>query len=381
MIKEKGIVIANEERSKNTFHRIGKINSFKKAESYNEFQEIILFNSNENTFNYISSHLDLGKYYNHILFSRQDGTNIENIDINNIRSIIDFRWVNDIKEVNKYFCSVNKLLPDAGIFIGRVETYGERKEKIVHKYGPRVGQLLWLLDFIFNRVIPKIRLLQDIYNFLIQKKTHPISKAEILGRLVYCGFDIIDYKIIEGLFYFIVIKTSEPCNDIESSYHALIKLKRVGKNGCTIKVFKIRTMHPFSEYLQDYVIKLYEYNNQGKPADNFRISRWGKFLRRYWIDEIPQLINILKGEMKIFGCRPVSYSRFKEFPKELQKERIKYKPGIIPPYIALLMPDQKGNIEAEKIYLKDIRNNEFKCDIYYLLRSIKNILLNRIRGS
>jgi lipopolysaccharide/colanic/teichoic acid biosynthesis glycosyltransferase len=354
--------------------------SHEKIAENNELQDEIISLSNGEVLKYISDFIDISKYYKHILFLTSDKTFASSVDFTNVRSIINFKTVNEITHLNKHLSSVNKLLPDKGIFIGRVETYGERKNRIFKKFGSRFGQLLWLLDFIINRVIPKIRPVDKIYKFVTRDKIHPISKAEILGRLIYCGFDIIDYSIIDNLFYFVVRKNCEPCIEEEPSYHAIVRLKRVGKNGKIIKVFKFRTMHAYSEFLQDYVIRLYEYNDGGKPSDNFRISRWGKLLRKFWIDEIPQLINVLKGEMKLVGVRPVSRVRFNQFPKDLQNERIKYKPGCFPPYVALLKPDQFGNIKAERIYLNDFKQSPFLTDLRYLLKSVFNIVMSKIRG-
>jgi hypothetical protein len=352
-----------------------------KFQDYNELQNEILSESNHEVVKYIASHVDLSKYYNNILFSTRYKTYIENVDFSNIRCIVNFRPINDLTHVNQHLCSVNKLLPDAGIYIGRVETYGERKFRMFKKFGNKFGQILWLFDFVINRVIPKIRIFELPYRLITRDRIHPISKAEILGRLVYCGFDIIDYSIIDNLFYFTVMKTCEPCKETEPTYHALIRLKRIGKGGKIIKVYKLRTMHPYSEFLQDYVIRLYEYNESGKPADDFRISRWGKFFRRFWIDEIPQLINVIKGEMKIVGVRPLSLTRFNEFPAHLKNERIKHKPGCIPPYVTLLMPDHYGNIEAESIYLKEKAQKPILTDLKYFFTGIGNILFNKIRGS
>jgi lipopolysaccharide/colanic/teichoic acid biosynthesis glycosyltransferase len=210
---------------------------------------------------------------------------------------------------------------------------------------------------------------------------HPRSKAEILGRLVYNGFEIIEFSIINNLMYFVVMKTREPLNDPQPTYHALVKLSRVGKEGKMMNVYKFRTMHPYSEYLQDYVIKLNGYNKAGKPANDFRLARWGKIMRKLWLDELPQLINVLKGEMKLVGVRPLSRVRFNEFPEDVQQERIKYKPGCIPPYIALLMPGNSDNLEAERIYFNDLANNPYTTDMKYLLKSIYNIVCSKIKGS
>ena len=240
---------------------------------------------------------------------------------------------------------------------------------------------MWLIDCLLNRFLPKIRFIEPIYKFFTNDHVHPKSIAEVLGRLVYCGFDIIDFEAMDGLLYFVVIKTKEPLNEPDPSYHAIVKLKRIGKGGNFINVYKFRTMHPYSEYLQDYIIKMNGYNKSGKPANDFRVARWGKYMRKFWIDEIPQIINVFKGEMKLFGVRPLSKVRFDEFPDDVQQERIKYKPGCIPPYVALNMPDSSGNIEAERIYLRDLKKSPNFTDIRYLIKAVNNIITNKIRSS
>ncbi len=151
------------------------------------------------------------------------------------------------------------------------------------------------------------------------------------------------------------MKTGKPVTGENPSYYPIIKLNRVGQHGKIIKVYKLRTMHPYSEYLQDFLIKMNGYNKKGKPANDFRVTRWGKIFRSFWLDEFPQLWNVLKGEMKLVGLRPLSRVRFNEFPEDLKKERIKFKPGCFPPYVALNMPDCNANIEAERIYISDLK--------------------------
>ncbi len=232
-----------------------------------------------------------------------------------------------------------------------------------------------------HRVIPRIPYLEDLYYLITNGEFHAISHAEVLGRLIYCGFDIIDFRTINGLTYFVVMKTGDPLTRENPSYYPVIKLNRVGQYGKMIKVYKFRTMHPYSEYLQDFLIKMNGYNKKGKPANDFRVTRWGKIFRRLWLDEFPQLWNVLKGEMKLVGLRPLSRVRFNEFPDDLKKERIKYKPGCFPPYVALNMPDSNANIEAERIYIRDLKAHPYTTDIRYFLKSVYNILANRIRSS
>ncbi|MCF6224519.1 MAG: sugar transferase [Flavobacteriaceae bacterium] len=159
-------------------------------------------------------------------------------------------------------------------------------------------------------------------------------------------------------------------------------MPRLGENGRIIKVYKLRTMHPYSEYLQDYVLKANGYAETGKPAEDFRIPTWGKFMRKCWLDELPQLINVLKGDMKLVGIRPVSERYFQDIPKEMQKLRLTQKPGCIPPYVAL---NRKGNVmsvlQAEKDYLEEKINNPYFTDAKYFFTAIFNIIFRHKRSA
>jgi lipopolysaccharide/colanic/teichoic acid biosynthesis glycosyltransferase len=209
-----------------------------------------------------------------------------------------------------------------------------------------------------------------------------MSKAEGLGRLVSCGFSIMDYKSIDGILYFVVKKTGEPEFNMSPSYGPVYKMPRLGKKGKIIGVYKFRTMHPYSEYLQDYIVNANGYAATGKPADDFRIPAWGKFMRRFWLDELPQLLNVLKGEMKLVGIRPVSRRYFQDIPKEMQVLRSTQKPGCIPPYVSL---NRDGNVmsvlQAEKEYLEEKINNPYTTDLKYFFKAIFNIIVKEKRSA
>ena len=224
--------------------------------------------------------------------------------------------------------------------------------------------------------------MNKIYFITTKGKNRLLSKAESLGRLVSCGFDILDYKVINGLHYFAVKKIKEPAFDMSPSYGPLFKMKRVGKNGKIIGVFKLRTMHPYSEYLQDYVLNLNGYAETGKPANDFRLVPYGKLLRRYWLDEFPQLINLIKGELKLVGCRPVSQRYLQDIPEEIRNLRLTQKPGCIPPYVAL---NRKSSItsvlEAEKEYLEEKIRNPYFTDTKYFFKALYNIVIKNKRSA
>ncbi len=297
------------------------------------------------------------------------------------RSVVNLHPLNNVRYINKFLNVMNHSLPDAGIFIGCVESVVNIKEKKQKTLNSFLFNLYWFYAFMIHRVMPKTSYLKRIYYFLSRSKFHWVTKAEILGRLVSCGFEIIEYKNINGLLYFAVIKTREPYYVKKPSFGPLFPMSRVGKDGKMIKVYKFRTMHPFSEFLQEYVIRLYGYNQSGKPNDDFRLATWGRFLRKYWLDELPQVLNVLKGDLNIVGVRPLSETRFNELPEDLKALRVQFKPGCVPPYVALLMPDAEGNIEAERIYLAQKMKRPVYTDFKFFFMAIYNIFSGKIKSS
>ncbi|SMO65252.1 sugar transferase [Saccharicrinis carchari] len=268
--------------------------------------------------------------------------------------LVDVCPINLSNNLNVYLKNLNASLPETSIIVGccMIADIEDKKARRKNKY----------------------------YKYL--KKGKGFYKAETLGRLVYFGFSIIEFKEIEGLLYFMVMKVKEaPGNLNGCSDKILFPMTRIGKDGKKLIVYKVRTMHPYSQYLQNYVVRLNGYNEVGKPANDFRLTPWGKFFRKYWLDELPQLLNLLKGELALVGVRPLSQTRFSELPREVQELRVQFKPGCIPPYVSLLMPDSKGNIEAEMIYMDEKRKKGIRTDVKYFFMAIKNILTGKITSS
>lgn len=345
-----------------------------------EFYNAISRDAGKEVSDFIAGNISLNNEKS-ILYFPQEGAYEHEVNYSNIHSIIDLRLVNKSYEINRHFKSINKLLPDAGIYIGCFESYHNRKVRIIRTFGKFLGKFIWVLDLIFNRVFPKLKGTKYLYKLITRKRFRVISLAETLGRSVYCGFEIIDFKNINNVTYFSIIKTSEPKKDNDPSYGPFFKMRRIGKNGKIIGVYKFRTMHPYSEYLQNFVVQLNGYDEAGKPAHDFRVTGWGKAIRKVWLDELPQVINVCKGELGIVGVRPLSQFRFSQLPEDIQKERVKFKPGCIPPYVALNMPDAIGNIEAERIYIREMELNKYWTPMKYFFMGVYNILSRKIQSA
>ena len=307
--------------------------------------------------------------------------NIDKLPSNYYSQIININLVNDIRWINKFFESVNSKLPINGIYVGRVEAKINRKKRILNTLPPPLNWMHYTFDFLHKRVAPKVKWTKRFYFYLTKGKGRVLTRAETLGRLASCGFTILDHKDISNNTWFAVKKIANPHYDLNPSYGPLFKMKRVGKGGKIIKVYKFRTMHPYAEYLQDYVLKVNGYSEIGKPADDFRLTTWGRFMRRYWLDELPQLINVLKGEMKLVGIRPLSKRFLLEYPEDVKQMRLKHKPGCVPPYVALLKQDVEEYIESERIYLLEKEKHPFTTDYKYFFKAVYNILTNKIRSA
>ena len=146
-------------------------------------------------------------------------------------------------------------------------------------------------------------------------------------------------------------KIKEPSTSGKPSSGVLFKMERIGKNGKKIQIYKLRTMHLYSEYIQQFLYDLNGSKNGDKITDDFRVASWGKFLRRYWLDELPMIINLIKGDVKIIGVRPLSCTKFNLYPPDLQNLRISTKPGLIPPFYADLPQTFDELLDSERKYL------------------------------
>jgi hypothetical protein len=309
-------------------------------------------------------------------------SNIFNIEVLGFKNkfIINLSRLNNTRRVNKFIEAVNHKLIIGGVYIGCAETIFDRKEKLINEYHPIFYQVIRPIDFIYKRVLPKLPLIKKLYFAITNGHNRVMSKAEILGRLISCGFTIENIQTISGRMYFSARKVKKPTFDMQVSYGPLFKMRRIGKNKKTINVYKFRTMHPYAEYLQDYIIKENKLYDSGKIANDYRITSWGRVFRKLWIDELPMLLNWIKGDLKLFGVRPLSQSYFNRYPTNLQELRTKTKPGLVPPYYADLPKSWEEILDSEDQYLKAYFIHPFITDFNYFIKACYNIIIKGKRS-
>jgi hypothetical protein len=295
--------------------------------------------------------------------------------------IINLHKINDIKKLDIFLDAVNSKLEMKGYFFCCVETKNQRKHRLLNKYPPVLNYIYYFFDFIIKRILPKLKFTQGIYFFLTRGENVVISRAETLGRISRAGFRIKQESFIGNLLCIEARKIKEPLPLNENVYGPLIALSRIGKDGNMIKVYKLRTMHAYSEYIQDYVYELHDLQDGGKFKNDFRITSWGAVCRKIWLDELPMLMNFFQGNMKLVGVRPLSRQYFLLYRKEVQERRIKYKPGLIPPFYAD-MPSDLESIQASELkYLDSYDRHPLFTDFCYFWKSWWNILFRKARSN
>lgn len=357
-----------------------KEEELKFIETRGQIKNIIIEETSDSVYSFVSKYTDVGNPKNLVL-STTTRFNIDQLPLNRFDSLVNLHRINDFGRINKFFESINKKLPLGGIYINSSETYELRKSRILEKYPPVINYIYYFFDFIFTRVFPKLAIFKNVYFFITRGKNRVLSKAETLGRLYSCGFECIDENYIDGKLYFVVRKIKEPAYDLNPSYGPFFKMKRIGKNKKTIYVYKVRTMHPYAEYIQEYIYNSHGSSDGDKANNDYRVTLWGKFFRRFWIDELPMLINLMRGDLKLVGVRPLSFHKFSLYSEELQEKRVRSKPGLVPPFYTDIPKNFTELMESEEKYLDSYEKNPILTDVKYFFKAFYNIIFKSARSN
>lgn len=159
----------------------------------------------------------------------------------------------------------------------------------------------------------------DKVKYSVYKNDEKVS-SKVIYSVLKRAFDIIAsfIAIIILLPFFIIISI---LIKLDSKGPVFFLHKRIGKNGKTIKIFKFRTMVPNAEELMTRFTpeQKKEFEENYKLDNDFRITKIGNVLRKTSLDELPQLINILKGDMSIVGPRPLVKDEIEKYGDQKEK--------------------------------------------------------------
>jgi len=298
-------------------------------------------------------------------------------------TLVDLTLLNDAKGINRRFCIVNQKLPDNGHYVCCYRPQEYVKKKILSGYPKGINYIVYAFWFFIKRVLPRLMLMSRLYYDITKGRKRMLSKTEVLGRLYYCGFEVDEVVPMGHIEYVFAHRHSQPYEQEQFKvYGPLIKLPRVCKNKEIRYFYKFRTMHPYSEYIQKYVFdQRGGMNIADKSDDDWRITTWGRFLRKYWLDELPMLINWLRRDCKLVGVRPLSRTMFDQYPKDLQDKRTRCKPGLIPPFY-VDHPNTFDELYAsEHKYLDEYFQHPLRTDIRYFFLTMRSILFKKMHSA
>ncbi len=149
---------------------------------------------------------------------------------------------------------------------------------------------------------------------------------------------------------------------------------RVGRNGKQFKFLKFRSMVPNAESkLKDLLDKNEMDGPVFKIKDDPRITRVGKFIRKTSIDELPQLINILKGDMSIVGPRPALPREVEQYD-EYERQRLYVQPGLTCFWQIQPHRNELSFEEWLELDLKYVRERNFWTDWKIIFGTVKAVL-------
>lgn len=281
-----------------------------------------------------------------------------------------------IHHLNTLLNKTNEAMPNGGYLLCHTRTAALKRQLIMKRYPWGINYAIFTLHFLWHRVMPKLRLTKGLYFTITKGKRRTFNRVEVLGRLYRAGFEVVNEEYRLGEFYVLARKVKAPIWNDKPSGGLLIKLQRIGKDGKMIGVYKFRTMYSYSEYLQPYIYEHNHLQQGGKFANDYRVTPWGRWMRRLWIDELPMFINFIKGDMKLVGVRPLSRHYFSLYTKEMQELRTKVKPGLLPPfYYERQTPNTIEEVQAsERRYTEAYLEHPFLTDMKYFFGTIGNIL-------
>ncbi len=151
---------------------------------------------------------------------------------------------------------------------------------------------------------------------------------------------------------------------------------RQGKNNKPFKMYKFRSMCPGADKIKSELMHLNEMDGPVfKIKDDPRITKVGKFIRKYSIDELPQLINILKGDMSIVGPRPPLPEEVEQY-SEYQMQRLLIKPGLT----CFWQAYGRSQLSFEDwmdMDMKYIQRRSLRLDAWLIIKTVFAVLFTR----
>lgn len=193
-----------------------------------------------------------------------------------------------------------------------------------------------------------------------------IKPSGTLGyRFVKRLFDLV-FSLMAIVILFIPVGLVCDLICLESPGNPFYTQERVGKNGKAIKIYKLRSMVSDAGNVQKYLNseQLHQWEVERKVDDDPRITKIGQFIRKRSIDEMPQFLNVLNGDLSVIGPRPITRDELEQhFSDEEKAELLSVQPGITGLWQAT--DRNEATFESglrQKIELRYVQNRCFAMD-------------------
>jgi len=199
----------------------------------------------------------------------------------------------------------------------------------------------------------------------------PVAPVSCVKRLFDLGLAILGLTVLAPIFLAVAVAIR-----LDSAGPTFYRQLRVGKDGRRFSMLKFRSMRQDADAL---ILGLVERNEATGPMFKIRrdprITRVGRFLSRYSLDELPQLINVVLGEMSLVGPRPPTTAEVEKY-EDWQLGRLRARPGIT----GLWQVSGRSEVpfhDMVRLDLHYIRNWSFGLDMEILLRTIPAVLTTK----
>jgi len=254
----------------------------------------------------------------------------------------------------------------SGVIVSAKQAYFERVESVI-KVCELEGVDAWLVADFFGTQIARASLDELLGRPLLVFRTAPETSWESLAKMLMDFFGaLVLLALLSPLFLLVavIIKCVSPGP-------VFFKQQRSGLSGAPFTLYKFRTMVTNAEQFRHELEAMNEMRGPVfKVTNDPRVTRIGKWLRRYSLDELPQLFNVLRGEMSLVGPRPLPVDEVRHFNDLAHRRRLSVKPGIT----CLWQISGRNQIadfkEWVRLDLEYIDNWSLWLDVMILLRTI-----------
>lgn len=203
-------------------------------------------------------------------------------------------------------------------------------------------------------------------------KTDGVQEIKFPNEALKRMMDIL-LSVVLGILSMPVLVLTAVLIKLDSPGPVFYRQNRVGKNGCRITIWKFRSMQVdaekiLTEYLAKNPVARREWNKTQKLREDPRITRVGKWVRKLSVDELPQLLNVMNGDMSMVGPRPIQFDQ-----KSLYGDRIDLYMSVRPGLTGLWQVSGRNRTTFSQRTAYDVyyvRNWSFWLDMYILFRTV-----------